>query len=286
MIDAKECRGEIIVINGNITPKKKPDLRIMDEGVSIYEVLRVKEKIPLFIEEHIDRFFFSSKITGIKNLPSRELIKEIFNMLIKNNPDIKEGNIKLLLNFPKNNRLKPDLYCYYIPHYYPSEDEYASGVTAVLLKSERRHVHSKVVDKKFRSVITQKINNENAYEVLLVNREGFITEGSKSNFFMIQEDRIVTPPEKDVLRGITRKYILRICKEYGLNLEEGKIHHKEINKYESCFITGTSPGVLAIKNIGHVPFNRENKLLEIVSAKYQSLVDKYIKINKLKLNNN
>lgn len=280
----KECRGEIFVINANTIPKKNFDPGILVTGIAIYEVLRVKEKTPLFLEDHIERLFYSAKVSGAKTLPSQNLIRENFILLIENNPDIQEGNIRLLLHFENIVRQKPDIYCYYIPHSYPSEKEYASGVPILLVNAERRKVHSKIINLEFRSFIAQRIKAENAYEALLINREGLITEGSKSNVFMIRKNRVVTPPEKYVLPGITRKYVLRICKESGIDAEESKIHCKEISDYESCFITGTSPGVLAVRNIGSTWFNREHELLLKLSGQYHLLVDNYIALNKPKFN--
>ncbi len=279
-----ECRGEVIIINGNIVTSECFDPGIMNRGLSVYEVLRVKDKTPLFLEDHIERLYCSARITGAETFPSEKFINKNFHLIIENNQDKNEGNIKLLLHFPSGIEQKPDIYCYYVSHYYPSEKEYTRGVPVILENAEREKAHAKVINMKLQSSVSRKIKAKNAYEALLVNKDGFVTEGSKSNVFMISNKNVVTPPEKDVLPGITRKYIIRICRESGIDITESKIHYRELNNYQSCFITGTSPGVLAVKNIGTTVFDPENEFLKIISAKYQSLVYNYIALHKNKFN--
>ncbi len=272
--------GDVIVVNGKILPRDHLNERVPGNEVNFYEVLKIKNRTPLFLEDHLKRLLSSLKNSGAGTLLSTQEMEEAVLLLISHNVNITEGNIKVVLQFPGQLDEEPRIYCYYIPHYYPSEAERKKGVPMVLIHAERTNVHSKIIDTDFRNYIAERIRQESAYEALLVNKEGFITEGSKSNFFIIRKNKVITPPEKDVLPGITRKYILDICHNSGIQTEEARIHHSETETFESCFITGTSPGVLAVGHIGLINYPSDNPLLLKLSRQYDLLVESYIKSNK------
>ncbi len=283
-VTPSECLGEIFVVDKKIKSRCKFDEGILLKGVSLYEVIKIKDKTPLFAEDHIQRLFNSAKVAGAESCPNASLIKENLQILIANNNDIKEGNIRILMHFSGNIKERPHVYSYYIPHYYPSVEEYTSGVSVVPVHIERQSPHSKCINIKFRSFISDIIKKEKAYEALLVNKAGFITEGSKSNFFVIKDNKIITPPEKDVLPGITRKHILNICRIRGIDFSEAKIHFNEKANFDSCFLSGTSPGILAVKCIGATIFNHDHPVLKQISMEHELLVDNYIKNNKSQFN--
>ena len=280
LINTNENRGEFFVINGIGKPGGKFDSKILYAGVSFYEVMKIKEKTPLFLDDHLKRLACSVYSGNSPASPPLKILKEHIKLLVDINSKIEEGNVRLTLHFPLSLHDNPDIYTYYIPFYYPTAKEYASGISLTPLHAERHNVHSKMINMDFRSAVNQKLQNDNAYEALLIDKEGYITEGSKSNFFMIKGNTIVTAPEKDVLPGITRKYVLEISRSLALDIKEFKIHFSEAGNYESCFITGTSPGVLAVRNIGPESYSHDNHLLNLISRKYEKLVGDYIRIHK------
>ena len=269
--------GDVILVNGKILHRDHLNERVSGNEVNFYEVLKIKNGTPLFLEDHLKRLLISLRNSGAGTLISTQKIKEAVLSLISHNDNITEGNIKVVLQFPGQLNEEPRIYCYYIPHYYPSEAERKTGVPMVLIHAERTNVHSKIIDTDFRNYIAERIRQESAYEALLVNKEGFITEGSKSNFFIIRKNKVITPPENDVLPGITRKYILDICHCSGIQTEEARIHHAETETFDSCFISGTSPGVLAVSHIGQIYYPSGNPLLMELSRQYELLVENYIK---------
>lgn len=279
-----ECLGDFFLKNGNIKIRKQFDDSILVTGISVYEVMKVKYKTPLFLEDHLDRLYRSAMVAGLEASFSRELVREYIRLLISQNHRINEGNIRLMLFYRDRFQENPDIYCYFIQHHYPSDEDYARGVTLVPLPVERQSVHSKIINIGFRSYITEEIKKENAWEALLTDKDGFITEGSKSNFFMISSNKIVTAPEKYVLPGITRKYVLDICSKSGMETEQRKIPFSEAGDFDSCFISGTSPGVLAVRKIGSLNFSPGHPLLKKLMTEYNLLIDRYISIHKPQFN--
>lgn len=279
-----EIRGDYFVVSGKAKPAGLFDGAMLLSGISFYEVMRVKEKTPLFLGEHLDRLSASLLAGGGKAGLPAEIIAKNLRLLITANEQINEGNIRLILHYPPGKDENPAIICHYTFHYYPSAEEYASGVSLVPLYIQRPSVHAKIIDYGFRTAVASKIKEADAYEALLVNAEGFVTEGSKSNVFLIGDDKVVTPPAADVLPGITRKYVLYLCHLAGISAAEENIPCSEAGSFDSCFITGTSPGILAVRNIDQIRFNTGHPLLRKISGDYERMVFQYIEKHKLKYN--
>lgn len=237
----------------------------------IYEVIRVINGIPLFLQDHIIRLNNSLSILKEKVVKEDD-IKTILNKLIKN-CEIMNGNIKIIYDF-----VNKDIYAFYIPHKYPSKEEYLEGVNTILYFGERNNPNAKVMDTNFRENVNKKIHENGAYEAILINNEGNITEGSKSNIFLVKGEYLYTSPNKEVLPGITRQKIFTICDNYGINLIEEDISYKEINSFDGLLISGTSPKILPIKSVDTYKFNSSNnKLINSLSEYYDLLVNEYIR---------
>jgi branched-chain amino acid aminotransferase len=272
----KEIRGRFFVIDGDARPSEEFNDILLLPGISFYEVMRVRGKTPLFLDDHLERLTASLQAGGGKAGLPAEVIKNSLQLLVTANGSISEGNIRLVLHFPNSHFEKPLLFCHYTCHYYPSAEEYASGVELVSIHAERPRVHAKIIDPDFRLKVISRISEANAFEAVLVNSKGFITEGSKSNIFMIRSDTVLTPPVTDVLPGITRKYVLNLCHLDGISAVEERIRFNEAGNFDSCLITGTSPGVLAVSNIDQIRYNTGHPLLRRLSAGYETMVSEYI----------
>ena len=94
-----------------------------------------------------------------------------------------------------------------------------------------------------------------AYEAILVNENNLITEGSRSNIFFLKGENLVTAPDNVILNGITRKNILDICAENGIEVRFECVNAARIKEYDAVFMTGTSPMVLPFCCIDNESFD-------------------------------
>ncbi len=207
----------------------------------VYEVIRIIEGKPLFLKEHVFRLHNSLKLINSEDAYTYEYIKFLLDKLIKVN-EVDNGNIKFIIS-------GKEILVYSIPHFYPGEEMYREGVKTILYFGERTNPNAKVIDNEFRHKVNEEIKKADAYEGILINNNGFVTEGSKSNIFMVKGDLVYTAPVKGVLPGITREKIIDCCKSIGLVVEEKDVHYSEIASLDGMFISGTSPKVLPIKEV-------------------------------------
>jgi len=254
---------------------------LLEKGQSIYEVIRVIERIPLFAEKHIKRIYNSAERTGMTINLSPDQIMQQINTLIEVN-ELENGNIKLVMQYSSGEiNLGEHFFAYLIPHHYPEEIYYRQGVTAVLIKAERKNPNAKIANIDLRSRIDQEIEKHGAYEGLLVNSEGNITEGSRSNVFFIKDKELFTADLASILPGITRETIIDLCKSLDYTVIEDKIPDDSLHQMDAVFITGTSPNVLPVNRIDDYFFeSASNPVLISIMNAYNSLIDNYIKQKK------
>lgn len=238
-----------------------------NEG-GIYEVLRVVNGVPLFLEDHLKRFYHSAEIAKRKIPFSKEEIVQILEDLIVANA-VEIGNI--LISFKSN------LKAFFISHNYPSESEYLKGVKCGIFYAERQNPNAKVFQTTVRQQANKIMATNSFYEVLLVDKNKMITEGSRSNVFFIKDEKIFTPAANKVLLGVTRKKTIYCAQQLGIDVVEKAISIDELNGFEAAFITGTSPKILPIKQVDSHCFNVENKELRALMLEFENLVKDYIK---------
>ena len=234
----------------------------------IYEVIRVEKGVPLFLEDHLLRFYNSAKIAKIAVTYSALKIESFVKLLIQKN-NIYEGN--LLVSFKSNLKI------FYISHKYPTVENYYEGVKCGVLFAERENPNAKVFQTSVRQKANKLITENNFFEVLLVDNLGQITEGSRSNVFFVNDNQIITPPGKGVLLGITRQKIIQLIKKSGINFIEKEVPFDELHNFDALFISGTSPKILPVKQVGKILFNPQNEILQSLMKQYNLLVDEYVK---------
>jgi branched-chain amino acid aminotransferase len=173
--------------------------------------------------------------------------------------------VKIVFNY-KNG--ETNYLVYFIEPGYPSESQYKKGVKGILFFAERKDPESKVINHKLRSSIYYKLIHEGGYEALLVNKNNYITEGSRSNIFFLKGETLVTAPDNLVLSGITRKHILEICRENNMKVELECVKVDDISEYDAVFMTGTSPMVLPFYCVEKNIFNIRPSLIEKLRKLY------------------
>lgn len=260
-----EAINKFYLINGRVD-KVKNFINNNENGSIIYEVLRVINGNPAFLDAHIERMKKSFELINKKVPFTNEELISYVNKVIESNDKI-VGNIKITYNTASE-----ELKVYYIKHSYPKDELYKYGVKTILYYGERENPNAKIVNSTFRERVTEEIKKANAFEAILVDRNGFITEGSKSNIFAIEDGKLVTAKGEAVLKGITREKIMKIAQQIGLEVEEKDIKASNIEKLEAMFISGTSPKILPIAFVGEIELDVNNLALRKLMKAYDELL--------------
>jgi len=269
-----ECYGKKFILNGELLTSEMFDKSLVYDGDSIYEVIRMVKGSPLFFNDHMERLANSVNIHQKRQLADVAKLRIDIIVLCRSDKK-KEANLKIVFNY---NNGSENYLAYFIVPIYPSEEQCRKGVKGILFFAERKDPESKVINHKLRSSISHKLIHEGGYEALLVNENNLITEGSRSNIFFLKGESLVTAPDNLVLNGITRKYILEICREIHINVEFACVKGEDIIEYDAVFLTGTSPMVLPFYCIDNKFFNVKHPLIERLRKLYIQKAEESIKV--------
>jgi len=254
-----QITGNTLILNSE--PADISTFQIDLSADIFYEVVRVTDGWIHFLNDHLKRFEKSITSSTLQ-YPGDEHIKKDLKLLISSS-SYKSGNIKIsLFRDPEG---KSNLGLHFVSHFYPSDEMYRDGVRLLTFSHTRPQPGVKKWDGAFRKRVNQFIHDKRIYEAILFNQDGFITEGSRSNIFFINgKNEVITPPSRDVLEGITRRYVIEIIRNQNIKIWEKDIRIEELNAFESCFITGTSPKVLPVSHIDKVHFDPQHQLLRTI----------------------
>lgn len=232
---------------------------------SVYEVIRLIDGKPQFLPEHFVRLENSLGSIGMAvPFTCQQLAGSIHELAEEGH--VLNHNIKLEVDLSGHGVL------YLNPTHYPSKEKYASGVPTDLFHGERKNPHIKMMDQDLRDRTDAAIREHGLYEVILVDRTGRITEGSRSNIFFIKNGEVYTSPLHQVLPGVTRGKIAEILRSKGVPLHEDPIYAEDIGSFDAAFISGTSPKVLPIASVGETKYDVKDPLLRDIMRWYDELI--------------
>lgn len=259
----------MILLNNQLVDKADFNERMFAEGLSIYEVIRVFNSHPIFLNDNLLRLGNSLHKSNIGiqveslNIPDK--LRRLIAM-----EHIAEGNIKYVLHFTDSGT---DEYLFQIPHHYPTETDYEQGVPAMTYRMMRENPEVKYFNQNLRTLSNRLMETHRVYEILLVDKEGYITEGSRSNVFFVQGQILYTSPSAYVLPGTSRKRVFDICNEQGISLLEQRIALKNIRQFDAAFLTGTSPLILPLNCIDKTVYSTHNPLMRRLMEHYFALLE-------------
>lgn len=268
-------RRRYILCNGS-TLKEDNNLCFNQNDTYIYEVFRVQEGVPLFLEDHVARLEKSLQLTfGTKQLSFQQIRNHTMKLIALNKLD--QGKIQLSLR-NKNGKLEERIE--QIPHQFPTQQMYQSGVRIITAHLERHDPTAKRGNTLTRKKADSLLAASSAYEVLLINSAGHITEGSRTNFFYKLGHKLFTPPVNEALPGVTRKHILSSAHKLGINIEERVLFSQELKHVEALFLSGTSPRILPANKINDQAVTVEAEEIRQLMEEFENRVARYIQLHK------
>ena len=247
------------------------------------------------LNDHIDRLFTSCISAGIPLDYSFEEIHFAIKDTVRKNPGSKFVKISVYISSIEVDVVPQDPFSSVaIAAYDPQEDIiskntqpfHSSKELSVWLEKEKHQRRSDIIPPQIKiagnytsSMMAKWQARKNGYdEIILTDENGFITEAPTSNVFLVNNDGdLLTAPEKDVLYGITRKSILDIAKNEGINIKVERIPLLELENAKEVFITSSSHlvcPVIKIDNkfvgngvIGDLTARLKKRFLDITQSK-------------------
>ncbi len=262
-----------VLIDGDLQSSRML-VPIPAEKPVVYEVIRVISGTPLFVEAHLERMNHSLSLAGFSDELNVDFVKHKIRALVKS-CSVLDQNLRINV-WPEGDGMKWT--AFFVESSYPAPGVYAEGVKTGLLHMERHNPSAKVWQSTLKDAVAKACEGRGLYEMILVDSNGLISEGSRSNLFFTQGDTLVTAPDSAVLGGITRLKLLEIIAASGIPLVKREIPVSQLDAFDGAFITGTSIHLLPVNQIEtwQRP-SSEQPLIKALMEKFEACVQEYQK---------
>ncbi|MCP3807526.1 branched-chain-amino-acid transaminase [Paenibacillus sp. Lou8.1] len=250
-----------IYLDGQHVTKENAKVSVYDHGFlygdGIFEGIRIYNGNIFKCKEHLDRLYDSAKSIQL-NIPlSPDEMLEAMAETIRLN-EMRNGYIRLIVSRGAGNLGLDPLRCAKASviiiveqlAIYP-EEAYLTGLKTISV-SQRRNIpdalNPKIKSLNYLNNILVKIQSNYAGvgEAIMLNSQGYVTEGSADNIFIVKNGVLYTPPcYLGALEGITRNAIIDLCAKLGYPLKEQPFTLHDVYVADEVFFTGTAAEVIA-----------------------------------------
>lgn len=262
-------------LNGHLVPESQAKVSIYDSalmfGDVVFEMTRSFNKQQFRLREHLLRLYSSMKMVRIDCGISMEAMEAAVQQVIEandplfavddehrvmidvtrgllgiyaNNVDVPSGPNVIIADFPLRWTVTG------------MGALFDSGINAVV--PSQRAIPAHLLDPKIKSrsrlhylmanIQVSAIPGNNNW-ALLLDTDGFIAEGTGDNFFIVKDGRLMTPEGRNILRGISRGYVIELARELGISVIETNIDVYDVVTADEAFMTGTPFCLLPVTSI-------------------------------------
>jgi branched-chain amino acid aminotransferase len=254
-----------IYIDGKYYDEKSAKISVFDHGLlygdGVFEGIRAYNGRVFKLKEHIDRLFYSAQAILLSlPLSHRELMRAVIETCRRNK--IRDGYIRLVvtrgvgtLGLSPFRCKKPSVIVIAGKiQLYPPE-MYARGLEIITVPTVR-NLHSAlnpaIKSLNYLNNVLAKIEaiNGGCEEAIMLNAEGYVSECTGDNVFILKAGHLFTPPlSAGALYGITRGVVLDLAREAGMIVSEPNLTRYDLFNADECFLTGTGAELIPVVKI-------------------------------------
>ncbi len=254
-----------IYIDGKFLDQRDAKISVFDHGLlygdGIFEGIRAYNGRVFKLKEHIDRLFYSAKALLLELPMSHSEIMAATVETCRRNK-IRDGYIRLVvtrgvgtLGLNPNRCKNPSVIIIADKIQLYPQELYQRGMAIVTVPTTR-NLHSAlnpaIKSLNYLNNILAKIEaaNSGCEEAIMLNAEGFVSECTGDNVFIVKEEHLFTPPlSAGALYGITRRVVMEIATESGLTVGEPNLTRYDLFNADECFLTGTGAELIPVVKI-------------------------------------
>ena len=254
-----------IYIDGKYFDERNAKISVFDHGLlygdGVFEGIRAYHGRVFRLQEHIERLFYSAKAILLTiPLTHQEMMHAVLDTCRRNK--LRDGYIRLVvtrgagtLGLNPNRCKNPAVIIIAdkIQLYPPAL--YAKGLDIVTVPTTR-NLHSAlnpaIKSLNYLNNILAKIraNNAGCEEAILLNAEGFVSECTGDNLFIIRRGELLTPPlSAGALYGITHGVVIELARQAGMTVSEPNLTRYDLFNADECFLTGTGAELIPVVKI-------------------------------------
>src|SRR5664280_255206 len=254
-----------IYIDGKFYDERDAKISVFDHGLlygdGIFEGIRAYHGLVFRLKEHIDRLFCSAKSIVLKVPRSRAALTEAVLESCRKNK-IQDGYIRLVITRgvgtlglnPKRCKKPSVIIIVGKIQLFPAElyDRGMEIITVPTVRNLHSALNPAIKSLNYLNNILAKIeaNNAGCEEAVMLNSEGFVSECTGDNIFILKAGKLMTPPLfAGALYGITRQVVMEMAMQSGIPVSEPNLTRYDLFTADECFVTGTGAEIVPVVKI-------------------------------------
>jgi len=286
--------AKYIWLNGAFQPFNDSNVHLLSHtlhyGLGAFEGIRAYETEfggAIFrLSEHTERLFDAAKKINIAIPYSKEELEEVQKEAMTKNK-LQEGYIRpiVFLGSESMGLRAKDLVsvnvavaCWEWPSYMDPEAK-KKGISIIKSPYQQYenplYSNNKIIGTYINSIMAlHDALAKNADEAILLDKNGFISEGSGENLFIIKDSKLLTPKTDFCLNGITRQTVMQIAIDLGIEVEENNLIFDELVDADEAFFSGTAVEITPITKVDNsiIGSGTIGPISERLQSKYSEIV--------------
>ncbi len=264
----------IAYVDGNFVSQTQAKVSIYDSalmfGDMVFEMMRTFNHQSFLLDEHLERLYAGLKFLKIPEPMPLSRMKEIYDETMDKNSDFFDDKEEMrpLINVSRGilpiyqdvygHALKPNLIISVFPLRWTIGATYPHYVNGIsMYVPSQRAIPADLLEPKVknRSRMHYQLANLEMREIgphawaLLLDTDGFIAEGTGANIFLVKKGKLYTPEGRNILRGITRGYVMGLAQELGISCTEKNLNIYDMYQADEAFVTSTPYCIVPVTKI-------------------------------------
>jgi branched-chain amino acid aminotransferase len=280
---------EIIYLDGELIPRSRAKLSPFNHGFlygyGLFETMRAYGGLIFRLDRHLSRLHDGAKTLGIADkLAAFDLEKACHDILKANK--LAEARLRLTVTAGEGDMVPNPDTCKGVTIFIaaqklvpPPPESYQRGYSAII-SSYRRNSRSPLSSLKSTSYLEnflarQEARTSGVNEVVLLNENNLVAEGSSTNILLASEEILITPSlDSGVLLGITREAVLELAQTMGIISLVRQVEPSELSKADEAFLTSSTIEIMPLTRLDSKPIGsgKPGPLTRQLMSSYRELV--------------
>lgn len=272
-------------MNGVYLPLEEVKIGYQDlgllRGYAVFDFLRTNQRVPVFLEDYLQRFYESASALRLDIPLSEEAMRNVVRKLVALQPEAEMG-LRFLLTggysedaytVQEPNLIISPVSIKQVPKFLPD------AVKIITYPYERQLPQVKSIHYTMGILLQQEVKAANAFDVLYHSEQG-VSEFPRSNVFIVNQQGILQTPANAVLKGVTRKRVIQVAANL-LPVQEKNISLDELYSAAEVFITSTTKKIIPVTLVDDCvigagkPGPIASQLFDLLSAAEENYVQQF-----------